>query len=163
MLKIPMLGLDDICRFWQYVNRRSEDECWLWTGGYIGNTRKAEDGRQSPCFTISGKNFVAGRVMWLITYNEDPGDLFVLHECDNRDCVNPNHLWLGTLAENSQDCFAKGRGQKRNRTKLSDWDVQFIRKAREEKTHTLDELAARFNIHISTVMRIANYTTFKDI
>ena len=111
-----MLGLDDIFRFWSYVNKTPD--CWIWVGGFIGSGPYSKDGRQSPCFTIKGVNFVASRIMWLIEYKKDPGDLMVLHECDNRSCVRPDHLWLGTNAENVQDSFLKGRGQKANRRKL---------------------------------------------
>jgi hypothetical protein len=76
--------------------------CWLWgkslfRGGY---------GKLS-----SGKNAAAAhREMWALT-NGDPGSLYVLHRCDVRCCINPDHLFLGTHTDNMRDMARKGRGQ----------------------------------------------------
>lgn len=96
----------DIQRFFYYVDRRSSDECWNWTGavnrrGY-GKTKVG--GR-------AGKYWAAHRLSYLIHYNVDPGDYWVLHSCDNPACVNPAHLRLGTSLENNRETSAKGRYQ----------------------------------------------------
>lgn len=49
------------------------------------------------------------RVAYAHFYDEDPGEMFVCHTCDNPKCVNPAHLWLGTRTDNAQDMVAKGR------------------------------------------------------
>jgi len=92
--------------FWSRVAKREPDECWEWTGarmevGYGAYRLPKERG---------GKLETAHREAWRLTHPDQPiGDLLVLHSCDNRPCVNPAHLWLGTHKDNTRDMFAKGR------------------------------------------------------
>lgn len=92
-------------RFWNKVDRLSDDECWPWTG----NTASI---RRYGRFSIDGKSRVATHVSWEIANNKPfPDGLFGCHTCDNPICVNPKHIWPGTQTENMQDCMAKGRFQ----------------------------------------------------
>jgi hypothetical protein len=90
-------------RFWTKVRRGSDGECWEWTAyknpkGY---------GR----FSLNGRPGFAHRFAYKEAKGPIPSDLCVLHRCDNPACVNPDHLWLGTKADNNQDMFKKGRGK----------------------------------------------------
>ncbi len=100
-------------RFWELVERRGKDECWPWTAssnpkGYgqfnIGRARAATQKRKGLCHH-------ANRVAFELTFGEIPGDLDVLHSCDNPPCCNPAHLFLGTNADNMRDKHAKGRAR----------------------------------------------------
>jgi hypothetical protein len=89
-------------RFWKYVARRSDDECWLW----LASKRKAGYGH----FWDGKARDGAHRFSWRLSTGRDvPPGMVVCHSCDNPSCVNPAHLWLGTPKQNRMDCQAKGR------------------------------------------------------
>jgi hypothetical protein len=88
--------------FWNKVNKTSG--CWLWTAG------KHEKGYGT--FWVSKKCWKAHRYAWHLKHGKIPSGLCVLHKCDNPPCVNPDHLFLGTVLENNIDMFKKGRNSK---------------------------------------------------
>lgn len=100
--------------------------CWNWTAGHSasGYARSA----------LRGKAVRANRLAMLILKGIEPGDLYVLHRCDNPSCINPDHLFLGTAGDNAHDMIGKGRqrwvparGERSRTAKLTDADVVAIR------------------------------------
>lgn len=93
-------------RFWKRVYKEGPvhpklgTHCWLW----MGSTNNKGYG----VLTVDGRSVGAHRYSWQEAFG-DPGDLFVLHKCDEPACVNPNHLFIGTSSTNMKDCVSKGR------------------------------------------------------
>lgn len=102
-------------RFWSKVHRT--DTCWTWKA-FINQ-------RGYGRFCINYRMHTASRVAWMLTNGPIPDGLFVCHHCDNRACVNPSHLFLGTNQENLIDMIQKGRQS--HLCKLTPSDVLSIR------------------------------------
>jgi hypothetical protein len=95
----------DLIRFWSKVSRASDNECWEWTGYCLNNGYGQSRINRIP--------MGAHRASWIIHFGWEADDGFcVCHSCDNRKCVNPNHLWIGTHCENNKDKTRKGRQAK---------------------------------------------------
>lgn len=101
-----------IARFWAKIDKNGVapahvpniGPCWKWAGC------KFKHGYGRFAVTRSGKisRFLAHRVSYELHFG-DPGELCVCHKCDNPECCNPEHLFIGTRADNTRDCFEKGR------------------------------------------------------
>lgn len=116
------------------------EDCILWEGrtDYKGYGRAGHDNR------------LAHRLAWNAAYGEVPEGLCVCHKCDNRRCVNPDHLFLGTNDDNIADKVRKDRASK----SLDKGRATAILGL--SKTMTYKEIAALFGVNPSTVSRIVS-------
>lgn len=81
-----------------------EGGCWEWQGA------RSHSGTGYGQVRVGLKILSAHRVAWeLATGRPIPTGLFICHSCDNRSCINPSHLFLGTRSDNMKDAYAKGR------------------------------------------------------
>lgn len=141
--------------------------CWRWVGALNG------DGYGSF------RGWKAHRFAWKAVNGPVPRGMCVCHRCDNPHCVNPEHLFLGTVGDNNRDRAAKGRskgtfrpgadhpGRKRRGerhwgAKLSSAAVVEIRRRRVLNEPVAD-LAAEFGVHHSTISRIARREWRKEV
>lgn len=111
-------------RFWQNVLAEPNSGCWLWMGsvGEHGYGQIAKDGGPK----------MAHRISYKMHHGNIPDGLWVLHKCDTRSCVNSEHLYAGTAADNMRDKVSRCRqnsvrGEAAGRAKLSTADIKKIR------------------------------------
>ena len=115
------------------------------------------------CTKISGKSVFAHRLAFEIAFGPVPAGHHVCHKCDNPSCIDPDHLFAGTCAENIADMVSKGRqtkGEKNPRAKLTESNVQEIRRLILAGVRRAD-IAARFGVlpnHIGNIQRGLRWT-----
>lgn len=103
MTKLNM-DADSLKRFWAKVDVKDKNACWLWTASL--------NSKGYGSFAIKGSGVSAHKISWALAHNDgtlSDSKSHVMHSCDVRSCVNPNHLSLGTPRDNAQDALSKGR------------------------------------------------------
>lgn len=149
-----------IIRFSQRT-RKAENGCLEWQGPPQKETGYGQ-------FTLANKTMSTHRASWILFRGQIPKNLYVLHKCDNRICVNPNHLFLGTQKDNMDDMQAKGRkfsqrgiprpnmrGEKHFASLLTDKQVREIAKRLKRGKRGLSrELARQYGVKISYIQDI---------
>ena len=138
-------------RFFAKVATR-DSGCHEWTGCLMPNGYGQ--------FHKDGKTAYAHRVAYELAYG--PTNQYVLHKCDNRKCVNPEHLFAGSFEENMQDMVNKNRqaqGDRNGRRKLSSTDVRAIR----AMVGLQREIAAKYNVTPSLVAMIRSGRIWRNV
>lgn len=118
-----------------------------------------------PRATVGGKRDRVHRHAFRKFKGEIPSGMIVRHICDNRKCCNPDHLILGTHADNAHDRVERGRGaegETNGRSKLKGGDVRRIREMSDEGYKTLT-LAAMFDVSRETIRRVKNNRTWRGL
>lgn len=146
-------------RFWQRVSKAGENDCWEWNRGKTGNV-------YGQLRIANNQAFGTHVFSYILHKGPVPAGLWVLHTCDNRRCVNPNHLYAGTPLQNMRDCSNRGRlkvpelrGERCPAAKLTEDDVRAIRKA----SGTNKELGEKYNVHSSLISCIQRRVIWKSV
>lgn len=128
-----------------HVTIDTDTGCWVWTA-----SRRSDGYGQ---IRIGGKNAAAHRISYEIAKGEIPPGAFLCHTCDNRGCVNPDHLFLGDHKLNAQDAQAKGRLRAAETSPQAKLTNQQALEIRESKERGVD-LARRYNVSSATISQI---------
>lgn len=146
-------------RFWDKIELPIRQlRCWVWK-------KPAPNGYGYLSVNLKAKQ--AHRISWEMANGAIPEKMHVLHKCDNRACVNPRHLFLGTNADNVQDKVSKGgqsRGEQHGPSKLTEAQVRAIRILSDSGNYENKELALMFGIsrgQISTIVNRKQWTHLK--
>lgn len=140
--------------FWPLVVKGGLSECWLWMG------KRNRDG-----YGVCGR-IGAHRVSWALAHGSIPASQCVLHRCDNRPCVNPSHLFLGTRIDNTADRDAKGRtatGRRVSTAKLSPSQVSEIRQRYGSGGETHRSLGSVFGVDHTVIGDILRGKSWRSL
>lgn len=155
-------------RVWTWITKG--DGCWLWTG--------CKTPRGYGYMSIDGKNKRAHRIVWELIHGPIPAGLYVCHHCDTPACCRPDHLFVGTNADNMRDAASKGRmaagdrhgtrlhpgcmprGEKNSRSKLTAEQVAEIRRLRECGQSTV-ALGTQFGVSQAAIWWICSGRNWK--
>lgn len=155
---------EQIKTFWAKVSGTDNDEqCWEWNAALSGSGYGK--------LTINQRPVTAHRFAWELVNGKIPDGLFACHKCDNRKCVNPNHLFLGTQKDNMRDMTNKGRravgakvsspGERNPNRKLNLIQVEEIRHKYAQGGTTYKKLAREYHVCKSMIGYIISGTNWK--
>lgn len=142
--------MNEADRFWSHVNK-SKGVCWNWMG-YI---RKNGYGQFRIGSAADGtrRMVMSHRYSYASCCGDVPDGMMVCHSCDNRRCVNPDHLFIGTAKDNNSDCAKKdrnSRGERHGMSKLRRENVIAIK----DDTRPQRQIARDYSVSQNVISRI---------
>jgi hypothetical protein len=153
-------------RFWERVDVRGADDCWLWIGCFSHHGYgKLGEGKRG------GRTILAHRLSWDLAHPDNivERDEVICHSCDNPPCVNPSHLWKGTQADNNRDMAMKGRAHGRGlpgslsgMSKLVEEDIPEIFSLRKQGL-IMREIAVKFGVCSGTIYDVLHGLTWRSV
>ena len=157
----------DAERFWAKVDKSGE--CWEWTGAAKGRNGYGSFGWNDKIVMPHRLSYVLHHPI-TIDLLDGHREIYVCHKCDNRLCVNPSHLFLGTHTDNMKDMIAKGRGwqpkltgEKHGMVKLTEDDVREIRTRFANGGLSHQVLGDEYGVSRGQILRIVRRLNWKHI
>lgn len=147
----PAFPFTDKGRFDKYTPRGAADDCWEWQS----TIKRSGYGS----FWLQGESVHAHRASYILHKGPIPEGLVVRHTCDNKPCVNPKHLLLGTTQDNTQDAVERDlvcRRERNGRAKLTESQVAEIRARLNRGGETQKSMAKEFGVSRSAIQWIAS-------
>lgn len=151
---------EKMARFWTYIARGGQDECWPW--------QRCVGDRGYGFFNFDGETKLTHRLAYELTHGEGAAaGKVVRHTCDNPPCCNPNHLVLGTHKDNMHDKIKRGRarnlkGNECSWAKLTAEQIPEIRTLLKQKVYHKD-IAAKFGVDTVTITDINLGRTWRHV
>lgn len=141
-------------RFWPKVQK--SDHCWEWTGYRMPNG-------YGQILGMHRKRIPAHRAAWIVTHGvEPPRNIDVCHSCDNRSCVRPDHLFLGSRLDNVRDAMRKGRHAKGERSGPAKLTAGAVLEIRAAAGHHF-AIGSQYNVSEATVRDIKSRRTWRHV
>lgn len=149
-------------RIMECLDVRSDYECWEWVCG------RHQQGY--GIIQIDDKKKKAHRVVYEMIVGPIPPGMKLLHKCDNPPCCNPNHLFLGTQADNIRDCESKGRsihkainGSRNGMAKLNEEDIVTIRRLYADGAFSQYHIASNFGVSQTIIHRVVTNKAWRHV
>jgi len=149
-----------LVRYWAKIDKKGEDDCWIWTAATAGK------GYGYIKLKQSSKHVYAHRASYMIHKGAIPEGALVLHSCDNPRCCNPKHLSIGSYGDNSQDMKSKGRhlyGERNAEAKMTESQILAIRiLLRDTSQHKIAKMFGISQGQVSRIKRGVRWAHLKD-
>jgi len=148
----------DIIRFWSKVVKTKD--CWNWTASL--------DSYGYGQIGINGRLVLSHRISYELSFGKIPKGISILHTCDNRRCIRPQHLYSGTQFDNMRDMVLRGRradtrGEKNPHSKITSKEILKIRRLYAKGDTTHHKLADMFGLSYGYISYIIRRISWKHI
>ncbi len=158
--------------FWRFVRKETSvrskhvsTPCWIWMGSLLCTQRGKTYGRMNVQLKDRILNALTHRLSFIIHHGPIPAGKLVRHTCDEKLCVNPGHLVLGTYAENGQDTFDRmtlPRGTAKPSAKLND-DLVKDARDRFSKGESLSSISKSLGVHFKTIQTAIDGRSWRHV